>query len=46
MKIEQQVLLEISYRKVCKELGYSVDGKFGFGLENAKEESSKGGHAR
>jgi hypothetical protein len=46
MKIEQQVLLAISYGKPYKELGYSIDEKFGLELENAKEESKKGGHAK
>jgi len=46
MKKEQQVLLAISYGEFHKTPGYSIARKFVFELENAKEESNKGGHAK
>jgi hypothetical protein len=46
MKIEQQVLLAISYSKVYKEVCYSIDENFGFEFENAKEESNKRGYEK
>ena len=38
MKIEQQVLLTISYGKAYGEVVHSIEGKFGIELEKAKEE--------
>jgi len=46
MKKEKQEILIIGYARVYKEPLYSINGKFGFELENAKEKSRKGGHAQ
>jgi len=42
MKIDQKANDAGHY----KEMVYSIDEKFGFELENAKEESKKGDHAK
>ena len=44
MKTEEQVFSAMSYDMPYKGRGCFIDGKIGFELEKAAEESNKGGH--